>query len=61
MAGELIEIQVKLTSKAHKFLTKRALHLGRDRDIEAGRLLNQKLLELIERQRVHDAGRETSQ
>lgn len=43
MTGELIEIRGKLTSKAHKLLTKCALRLGRDRDAEAGRLLNQRL------------------
>jgi len=43
----LIEIRVKLSSGAHKLLTRRARQLGRDRDVEAGRLLNRMLLEII--------------
>lgn len=43
----LIEIRVRITSKAHKTLTRRAQHLGVDRDLEAGRLLNHALVRLI--------------
>lgn len=49
----LIEIRVRLTSKAHKTLTRRAQRLGRDRDLEAGRLLNLALIRLIEEAEWH--------
>lgn len=44
----LIEIKVRITSKCHRLLTRRALQLGRDRDEEGGRLLNRMLLQLLD-------------
>lgn len=44
----LIPITVRLSSRAHKILTHRARQLGRDRDVEAGRVLHRALLELME-------------
>jgi len=49
MADERIPITVNVTSWCHKFLTKRAMRLDRDRDVEAGRLLSAMCLQLIER------------
>lgn len=43
----LIPITVRLSSRAHKILTHRARVLGRDRDVEAGRVLHRALLDLI--------------
>jgi hypothetical protein len=47
LAGELIPIRVAITSKAHKFLTKRAERLGRDRDEEASRIFTWACVQLI--------------
>ncbi len=49
MSGELIEIRVRIPSRAHKFLSKRALRLGREREEEAGRILQWACMQLIER------------
>jgi hypothetical protein len=49
VSDERIPITVSVTSWCHKFLTKRAMRLDRDRDVEAGRLLSAMCLQLIER------------
>jgi hypothetical protein len=49
VTDERIPITVSVTSWCHKFLTKRAMRLDRDRDVEAGRLLSAMCLQLIER------------
>jgi hypothetical protein len=52
MTDERIPITVSVTSWCHKFLTRRAARLDRDRDVEAGRLLSVMCLQLIEQAKV---------